>query len=146
MSRRRLRRKNTRMQRHAKAPPVAPLADPFAPATGWIRPQAEDSPRVVVREASHVERLAYTRTQAAQALGIGRSTFTNSVLPHVETVETPSGTKLIPADELERLLAEWRRPARPRRKPERTGRPPGVEPDVADRIRRMRAAGLSLRQ
>ena len=147
MSRRRLRRKNARAQRHAKrAAPVAALPDPFAPATGWIRPQAEDSPRVVVREASHVERLAYTRTQAAQALGIGRSTFTSSVLPYVETVETPSGTKLIPADELERVLAEWRRPARPRRKPERTGRPPAVAPDVADRIRRARAAGLSLRQ
>ena len=54
---------------------------------------------------AQVERLAYTRTQAAQALGIGRSTFTQPVLPYVETVETPWGTKLIPADELERLLA-----------------------------------------
>jgi len=146
MSRRRLRRKNARAQRHPKPSHVAALPDPFAPATGWIRTVTEDSPRVVVREASHVERLAYTRTQAAQALGIGRSTFTNRVLPYVDTVEIPSGTKLIPADELERVLAEWRRPARPRRKPKRTGRPPAVEPDVADRIRRMRAAGLSLRQ
>jgi recombinase len=146
MSRRRLRRKSARAQRHAKASPVAALQDSFASATGWIRPQAEDSPRVVIREASYVERLAYTRTQAAQALGIGRSTFTASVLPYVETVETPSGTKLIPADELERVLAEWRRPARPRRRPDRIGRPPSVAPDVADRIRRARAAGLSLRR
>src|SRR5262245_53626002 len=146
MSRRRPRHKTARAQRHAKQSPVAALPDPFAPATGWIRPQAEDTPRVVVREASHVERLAYTRTQAAEALGIGRSTFTSSVLPYVDTVETPSGTKLIPAYELERVLAEWRRPAQPRRKPERTGRPPAVEPEVADRIRRMRVAGLSLRQ
>ena len=116
------------------------------PATGWIRPQAEDSPRVVFREASHVERLAYTRTQAAQALGIGRSTFTNSVLPYIETVETPSGTRLIPADELERVLAEWRRQARPRRKPERTGRPPALAPDIVQRIRDARNAGMSLRQ
>jgi hypothetical protein len=97
-------------------------------------------------EAPNVERLAYTRTQAAQALGIGRSTFSCRVLPYVETVETPWGTKLIPADELERVLTEWRRPTRPRRTPERTGRPPAVVPDVAQRIRDSRAAGLSLRQ
>src|SRR5262249_25555253 len=86
------------------------------------------------------------RTQAAQALGIGRSTFTSSVLPYVDTVETPSGTKLIPADELERVLAEWRRPAQPRRKSEPTGRPPAVAPGHAHQIRRMRAPGFSLRQ
>src|SRR5262249_55878298 len=146
MSRRRLRRKTARAQRHVKPAAVAALPDPFAPATGWIRRQAADSPRVVVREASRVERLAYTRTQAAQALGIGRSTFTSSVLPYVETVETPSGTKLIPADELERVLAEWRRPARPQRKPKRPGRPAAVEPDIVERIRRARASGLSLRE
>jgi hypothetical protein len=68
------------------------------------------------------------------------------VLPYIETVETPWGTKLIPADELERVLAKWRRPARPRRKPERAGRPPTVAGDVVERIREARAAGLSLRQ
>jgi hypothetical protein len=138
MSRRRLRRKTARAQRHAKAPPVA-LPNLHAPTPVW-------STRVVVRVAADVERLAYTRTQAAQALGIGRSTFTCRVLPYVETVETPWGTKLIPADELERVLAEWRRPARPPRKPERTGRRPAIAPDVVDRIRDARAAGLSLRQ
>ena len=66
---------------------------------------SEEPAQVVVREASEVERLAYTRTQAAQALGIGRSTFTQRVLPYVEMVDTPWGTKLIPVDELERLLA-----------------------------------------
>jgi hypothetical protein len=139
MSRRRLRRKTARAQRHAKASPVAAPPNLHAPTSEW-------STRVVVREAPEVERLAYTRTQAAQALGIGRSTFTCRVLPYVETVETPWGTKLIPADELERVLAEWRRPTRPRRKPERTGRPPAVAPDVVQRIREARAAGLSLRQ
>jgi hypothetical protein len=107
---------------------------------------SERPARVVVCEARDVERLGYTRTQAAHALGIGRSTFTQRVLPHVETIETPSGTKLIPADELERVLLEWRRPARPRRTPERTGRPPAVAPEVIQRIRDARDAGLSLRQ
>ena len=46
-------------------------------------------PRVVVREARYVERLAYTRSQAARALGISRSTFTRRVLPYVATIETP---------------------------------------------------------
>jgi hypothetical protein len=146
MSRRRPRRKTARAPGRAKASPAPALANPHAPTAEWFRPQHQDSPRVVVRETPHVERLAYTRTQAAQALGIGRSTFTERVLPYVETVETPWGTKLIPADELERVLAEWRRPTRPRRKPERTGRPPAVAPDVVQRIREARDAGLSLRQ
>src|SRR5262249_18916998 len=145
-SRRRLQRKNARAQRHSKplAAPRGALPDPLDP-TGWFHPRP-DATRVIVVEAHVVERLAYTRTQAAQALGVGRSTFTSNVLPYVETVETPSGTKLIPIDELERVLADWRRPARPQRKPDRTGRPPAVAPDVVDRIRAARASGLSLRQ
>jgi hypothetical protein len=115
-----------------------------------LRPQpsatVERLAEVVIREARDVERLAYTRTQAAQALGIGRSTFTQRVLPYIETVETPWGMKLIPVDELERVLVEWRRAARPRPKPQRSGRRAAVAPDVVERIRKTRAAGLSLRQ
>jgi hypothetical protein len=150
MSRRRLRRKIAKAQRHPKAPASsAALRDPLglaAESFGPAAPVSEEPARVVVREASRVERLAYTRTQAAQALGMGRSTFTQQVLPYVETIETPWGTKLIPADELERVLVAWRRPARPNRKPERTGRPPAVTPDVIQRIRDAHEAGLSLRQ
>jgi hypothetical protein len=109
-------------------------------------PAAIDEPKVVIREAHQVDRLAFTRTQAAQALGVARSTFTQRVLPYLETVETPWRTKLIPADELTRVLADWRRPARSRPNPKRTGRPPAVTPDVVQRIREARAAGLSLRQ
>jgi len=101
---------------------------------------------VDVREEGDVERLAYTRSQAAQALGIGRSTFTQRVLPYLETIETPWGTTLIPADELQRVVLEWRRPSRPRRTPQRTGRPRTIAPDVVQRIRDARQAGLSLRQ
>jgi hypothetical protein len=150
MSRRRLRRKSARAQHHAKAP--APAAEPldslgltaesFSPAAVANEEPAEP----VVRVASRVERLAYTRTQAAQALGICRSTFTQRVLPYRETIETPWGTKLIPADELERLLAEWRRPAPPRRNPQPAGRPAALAPDLIRRIRDARQAGLSLRQ
>jgi hypothetical protein len=149
MSRGRLRRKIARAQRHPK-PPAPPAAPPgsFEPAAEWFRsaPAAVEDAHVIVREADRVDRLAYTRTQAAQALGIGRSTFTQRVLPYVEMIETPWGTKLVPVDELERVLAEWRRATRPTPKRERRGRPRAVAPDVVERIREARAAGLSLRQ
>ena len=150
MSRRRPRRK-TKAQRQGRAPvPSAALPDPLsltAESFGAAAPPvSEQSAQVAVREASDIERLAYTRTQAAQALGIGRSTFTQRVLPYLETIETPWGTTLIPANELHRVMREWRRPARPRRQPQRTGRPRTIAPDVVQRIRDAREAGLSLRQ
>jgi hypothetical protein len=151
MSRRRLRRKSARAQRRVKASPAAIAArpDPLGLEEEWFRSEPvpiENPTRVVVREARQVERLAYTRAQAAQALGMGRSMFARRVLPYVEILETPWGTKLIPVDELERLLTEWRRPARPRPIPRRAGRPQAVAPDVVERIRAARDAGMSLRQ
>ena len=93
-----------------------------------------------------VERLAYTRSQAAEALGLSRSTFVRRVLPYVETIEMPWGAKLIPVDELERLLAEQRQAAKPRPAPPTRGRPPRVPADVIERIRTERADGASLHQ
>src|SRR6266511_1024460 len=122
MSRRRSRRRSEKARRRA-CPKIA-----------------EDVSRVVVREATRVERLAYTRTQAAEALGISRSTFIRRVLPLVETIEMPWGTRLIPVDELERLLAERRRPARGRPRPATPGRPAVLAPDLLERIRAERAA------
>jgi Recombinase len=104
-------------------------------------------PPTIVREATRVERLAYTRTQAAEALGISRSTFNRRVLSYVDTVETPWGGQLIPADELERLLAEWRRaPRKPRAPQAPPGRPSVVPQEIVERIRAERAAGRSLAQ
>jgi hypothetical protein len=102
--------------------------------------------RVVTRQAPFVERLAYTRSQAAEALGVSRSTFIRRVLPYIATVEMPWGAKLIPADELERLLAEHRRAAKPRPAPTARGRPPLLPADVLERIRTERAEGASLHQ
>lgn len=126
MSRRRRGRRIEKARRHAAA-------------SG--KPQRE-----IIREAQCVERLAYTRSQAAEALGISRSTFVRRVLPHVETLEMPWGAKLIPADELERLLAARRRAARTRARARAPGRPTATPPDVVARIRAERAAGKSLRQ
>ncbi len=120
MSRRR--RRAERERRHAQPPPI-------------------------VREATRVQRLAYTRTQAAEALGISRSTFNRRVLPYIETVEMPWGARLIPTDEFERLLAERRRPPRERTRPSRQpGRPTALAPGLVERIRAERAAGKSLAQ
>jgi hypothetical protein len=102
------------------------------------------SPRVVVREAIYVERLAYTRGQAAQALGISRSTL-RRLLPYIDTIEMPWGGKLIPVDELERVAAEMRRMARPRLEPARRGRKRVVPAEIAKRIHDERRSGKSFR-
>jgi hypothetical protein len=107
----------------------------------------QEQPQAIIRETTHVERLAYTRTQAAEALGISRSTFDRRVLPYIDTVVMPWGTRLIPADELERLVADRRRPPRERTPPKaQPGRPAAVAPDLVDRIRAEHAAGKSLAQ
>lgn len=128
VSRRRLRRRNEKAQRHTRASSLARLA----------------APPTIIRETTRVERLAYTRTQAAEALGISRSTFNRRVLPLVETLEMPWGARLIPVDELQRLLAERRRPARKHAQPATTGRPAALAPEIVNRIRTGRADGRSL--
>jgi hypothetical protein len=125
--RRRLRRRGEKARRH-----LAPTRD-------------EDRSRVVVREATYVERLAYPRPQAAAALGISRSTFIRRVLPFVETIETGWGTQLVPVDELERLVTERRREAQADRRPAaRPGRRIGLPAEVVTRIRDEQAEGKSL--
>ena len=116
------------------------------PHPGPAAEQAATTERIIVREASSVERLAYTRSQAASALGLSRSTFIRRVLPYIETIEMPWGAKLIPVDELERLLAEQRRAAKPRPPPAARGRPRLVPPEIIERIRSEHAAGKSLHQ
>ena len=101
--------------------------------------------RVVVREASQVERLAYTRSQAAQALGISLSTL-RRLLPYLETIELPWGTSLIPVDELERVAVERRRTPRARPDAATPGRKPSIPAEVAKHIHQERSAGKSLRQ
>ncbi|MGH2450233.1 MAG: recombinase family protein [Candidatus Limnocylindria bacterium] len=123
MSRRRPRRRSEKARRHATA-----------------------NPAEVIREATRVERIAYTRTQAAAALGVSRSTFNRRILPLIDTVEMPWGTKLIPVDELERLIAERRRPARAWVPSAKRGRPQVLSPDLADHLRAERDAGWTLRQ
>lgn len=137
MSRRRQQRRADKAHRHQA---LDQQRTPPAPSPG-----VAGSPPVVVREASHVDRLAYTRSQAAQALGISRSTL-RRLLPYIETIEMPWGARLIPADELERIATERRRTARPRLEPASRGRKAGVSPETVKRIHDERSAGKSLRE
>jgi Bacterial regulatory protein, Fis family len=99
---------------------------------------------VAHRTADRVVRVAYTRSQAAEALGISRSTFIRRVLPYIETMQMPWGAYLVPADELDRLLRECRRgPARQELPRPARGRPRSVPDDVSDRILRLRSGELS---
>lgn len=126
MSSRRHRRKLERQQRHA------------------VEPTRTLSARNL-SHAGRVQRLAYTRRQAAEALGVSLATLDRRVVPVIETVKTEWGARLIPVDELERYLAERRRDARTAsRIPERAGRKPGVDPDLVARIRTEYAKGRSL--
>ena len=92
-----------------------------------------------------MERLAYTRSQAAEALGISTSTFNRRLFPLIETVSMPSGRSLIPVDELERLLAQHRQRTRAQPgRPAPAGRKPGLPAEVITRIQQQHTAGRSL--
>jgi len=91
------------------------------------------------------DRLAYTRKQAAVALGVSISTIDRRVVPCVSTVKTPWGQRLIPIGELERFLHEHLEPARAAREKGRAGRRRVLSQAVVDRIRLeyMRGGGLA---
>ena len=110
-------------------------------------PTAADGLEPAVREVGHVQRLAYTRTQAAQALGVSRSTFDRRVLPLIETYDMSWGARLVPVDELERLLSAHRRKAQAEREPSQPrGRKSRLQPAIAARIERERDEGRSFLQ
>jgi hypothetical protein len=97
-----------------------------------------------LREARDVERLAYSRRQAAEALGVSISTIDRRVVPLIDSVKTPWGQRLIPVTELERLLRDHLEPGRPRAAPRPAGRPAVLPATVVDRIRLDYARGRTL--
>lgn len=141
----RWKRKRARAAQRSPLPRSVPEheSEPRRPPEPSVEPPAQ-TPLVVVRHATRVERLCYTRTQAAQALGISTTTFARRILPYIEIIDTPSGTILVPVDELERLLAERRRPSRGTRAARPRGRRPSIPSDVVGRIRAEQAKGRSL--
>lgn len=97
-----------------------------------------------LRETEKVERLSYSRRQAAEALSVSISTIDRRVVPAVRTVKTPWGQRLIPVVELERFIAEHTEPARPRNAPGPAGRPIVLPTAIFDRIRREHGSGKTL--
>jgi hypothetical protein len=126
MSSRRHRRKLEKQRRHA------------------VEPRSSLSSRDLTR-TDRVQRLAYTRRQAAEALGLSLATIDRRVVPVIETVKTEWGARLIPVDELERYLAERKREARAAAQhPGHPGRTSSLEPKLVAHIRREYAKGRSL--
>jgi hypothetical protein len=106
------------------------------------------SPASVAPPYRHVERvepLVYTRRQAAAVLGISLATLDRRIVPALNTVKTPAGTRLIPIAEIDRFLEEHTQAASiefsPRR---RAGRRSSVPQTIVERIQREHAEGNSL--
>src|SRR3954447_26715228 len=129
MSRRRKSRREQKQRRH----PVSVERRPPSISTHLV-------------SADEVQRLTYTRSQAAEALGVSVQTIDRRVVPAIETVKTAWGARLIPVSELERYLAEHTQPARRQRAPANRGRPATVPEEVASRIEREHGLGRSLGQ
>src|SRR4051794_18090682 len=126
MASRRQRRKALAHHRHATASSAAPAVREF-------------------ELAEPVERLAYTRSQAAEALGISLATLDRRVVPVISTVATEWGRRLIPVSELERYLAERTQQPRAMSNPQpRAGRKSSVPPELVARIKTEHANGCSL--
>jgi hypothetical protein len=126
VAKRRQQRRREKERRHATEP-ATPLG-------------ADDG-----RLAGRVEPLAYTREQAAQALGVSLATLDRRVVPAIATVKTEWGARLIPVGELERYLAERQEEPRTRpRRAARSGRKPTLPPEVIARIHREHAHGATL--
>jgi Recombinase len=122
---RRQRRKTEKDRRHAPKP-VTPLV-------------ATDG------RVGGVERLVYSREQAADALGISLATLDRWVIPMLATVKTEWGARLIPAAEFDRYLAERTEQPRARhRRPTRAGRKSTLAAAVVSRILHESARGVSL--
>jgi Recombinase len=109
-------------------------------------PKPGRSPDVVDAEiGASVERLTYTRKEAAEALGISLATLDRRVVPAIATVKTEWGARLILARELHRFLAErTEQPRAPYRRSSRSGRRSKLSADLVARIRREHSAGSTL--
>jgi hypothetical protein len=126
MSARRKRRRERQRRRHEQKPQGS-----------WAAPGE-------LHEVDEVDRLAYSRKQAAEALGVSISTVDRRLVPAVNTVKTPWGQRLIPAAELEQFIQEHLEPASGRPSQCPAGRPPRLPQIVVDRIKLEYARGRSL--
>jgi hypothetical protein len=121
------------------------VSRPIEGARGVDRPSTGSASRPYpLLETDDVRRLAYTRRQAAEALGVSISTIDRRVVPSIETVKLPWGQRLIPVDELERFMRNHVTSARTRPAARPAGRPPTLPARVVERICRDYARGRGL--
>jgi hypothetical protein len=97
-----------------------------------------------LQEVDEPNRLAYSRKQAAEALGVSISTIDRRVVPSMRTVKTPWGQRLIPVAELERFLQEHLEAPRESGQRGTAGRPPSLPRRVVERIHLDYARGRGL--
>jgi hypothetical protein len=109
-----------------------------------VDPKRFWAPPGELHEVEEPERLAYSRKQAAEALGVSISTIDRRVVPSLNTVKTPWGQRLIPAAELDRLLREHLEPPHDHGERGSAGRPPTLSRRVVERIRLQYARGDGL--
>ena len=109
-----------------------------------VEPKRIWAPPGELQEVEEPERLAYSRKQAAEALGLSISTIDRHVVPMLNTVKTRWGQRLIPRAELQRFLRENLEPARELGERGNAGRPPTLPRAVVERIRLQYARGHSL--
>ncbi len=107
-------------------------------------PKRTWAPPGELQEVDEADRLAYSRKQAAEALGVSISTIDRRVVPSMNTVKTPWGQRLIPVAELERFLREHLEPPRDSGDRGKAGRPPSLPRQVLDRVRLEYARGRGL--
>ena len=123
------------------APPPRPPDREGAPHTRRRRRRsraARDHPRGDPRRAARLH-----PHQAAEALGISRSTL-NRLLPFLELVELPWGTKLSRSTSSSDCSQNAGGAARRRREPRPPDVPRALPPELVRQIRTQRAAGKSL--
>jgi Recombinase len=77
---------------------------------------------------------------------VSQTTFSRRVLPWLETIDLPWGSRLVPVDELERFVRARRRPARGRAPTAPPGRPAAVSDELVRHIQAEHAKGKSLHQ
>jgi len=127
MSAKRKKRRERKLLRHHRAEPKRIWAPPGE-----------------LQEVEEPNRLAYSRKQAAEALGVSISTIDRHVVPSVHTVKTPWGQRLIPVAGLESFLQEHLEPPREADERGTAGRPPALPRRVVERIRLQYARGRGL--
>jgi hypothetical protein len=106
-----------------------------------VEPKQISAPPGELQEIEELNRLTYSRRQAAEVLGVSISTIDRRLVPAMNTVKTAWGQRLIPVTELERFLEDHLEPPRERGDRGAAGRPPLLPRRIVERIRLEYARG-----